>query len=74
MDIHCHIYRSLIRAAQSCQLYEYAVKGYSRAVVNVWLRGVLQYSSQGKERKGKIIHQPGIEPKTYSIVEFQPIH
>ena len=53
MDIHCHIYRSLIRAAQSCQLYEYAVKGYSRAVVNVWLRGVLQYSTQGKERKGK---------------------
>ena len=62
MDIHCHVYRSLIRAAQSCQLYEYAVKGCSRAVVNVWLRGVLQYSSQGKERKRKIIHQPGIVP------------
>ena len=67
MDIHCHVYRSLIRAAQSCQLYEYAVKGCSRAVVNVGLRGVLQYSSQRKERKGKIIHQPGIEPKTYTL-------
>ena len=67
MDIHCHVYRSLIRAAQSCQLYEYAVKGYSRAAVNVWLRGVLQYSLQGKERKRKIIHQPGIKPKTYTL-------
>ena len=33
----------------------HAVKGYSRAAVNVWLRGVHQYSSEGKGKKAKII-------------------
>ena len=76
MDIHCHIYRSLIRAAQSCQLYEYAVKGYSRAVVNVWLRGVLQYIQlTGKGKKGKYYSPAGNQTQElHSIVEFQSVH
>ena len=33
----------------------------------VWLRGVIQYSSQKKGKKGKISHQPRIEPETYTL-------
>ena len=35
--------------------------------MNVGLRGVLQYSSQGRGKKGKISHQLGMKPETYAL-------
>ena len=38
-----------------------------------WLRGVRSYSSQGKEKQGKISHQLGIEPETNALSQsFSP--